>query len=251
MICKNCGAEFQDNARNCPFCGADNFEQSLKEHQDTLNDSNRKAHFWNSLPERLARKGQRAIVLGLIIFLAVAAIVAVVGVSVSKVNAKREYEKQMQAVEELETLYQDKDYEGVARRYRELELGYQSKFEKYQETTILDGYYHSAKDTMEQDIQNAKLQQADIYLYNQLNWFDLLEQCTVYEKEGYLYDEEEMVSFYREKAMTALQEQLHLPGPAIALILEECQQIQDYDEKEEYRESLQKLLYDSIMKEGE
>ena len=44
MICKNCGAELQEDVRSCPFCGADNFEQSLKEHQDTVNDSNRRAY---------------------------------------------------------------------------------------------------------------------------------------------------------------------------------------------------------------
>lgn len=246
MICKNCGAELQEDVRSCPFCGADNFEQSLKEHQDTVNDSNRRAYFWKSLPDRMAKISGKAVIIGLVLFFAVAAIVAVVGAGMKRADAKRQYQREMQTIEELETLYQEGDYDAVAEKYLESTDRYGAKFAKYSETELLNYCYHCAKDSMEQDIALAKRQQSEEFLYSQVSWFELLRYCVTYEKEGYRYDEEEMVSYYRQEAMTVLQEELKFSGPQIALILEEYQQIEDYEEREEYEEKLQKLIYDSV-----
>ena len=247
MICKNCGATLQDDVPICPYCGTDNFQNSLREHQDTVNDFRKKIFFWRNLPDRVAKKGQRLVVIGLIVFFILAIVVGVVGVIAGKVESKRTYEKEMVAVEELEKLYLEKDYDGVAETYREYELGYGSKFAKYDEVEQMNYYYHQAKDSMEEDIRQAKELQDDICMYTQVDWFQLLRCCDEFEKAGYLYEEEEAVLYYRQEAISALRDEMHLSEAGIQAILEEYIQIEDYDQKEKYEEKLRGLLYDSVM----
>ena len=37
IICKNCGAEYDDEQDRCPYCGGDNFGKSVQVHEDMMN----------------------------------------------------------------------------------------------------------------------------------------------------------------------------------------------------------------------
>ena len=38
IICKNCGAEYDDEQDRCPYCGGDNFGKSVQVHEDMMNE---------------------------------------------------------------------------------------------------------------------------------------------------------------------------------------------------------------------
>ena len=41
IICKNCGAEYDDEQDRCPYCGGDNFGKSVQVHEDMMNELER------------------------------------------------------------------------------------------------------------------------------------------------------------------------------------------------------------------
>ena len=41
IICKNCGAEYDDEQDHCPYCGGDNFGKSVQVHEDMMNELKR------------------------------------------------------------------------------------------------------------------------------------------------------------------------------------------------------------------
>ena len=37
MVCKNCGAEIDDNLNNCPYCGTENHKKAEETHRNVMN----------------------------------------------------------------------------------------------------------------------------------------------------------------------------------------------------------------------
>ena len=46
IICKNCGAEYDDEQDCCPYCGGDNFGKSVQVHEDMMNELEREKKRW-------------------------------------------------------------------------------------------------------------------------------------------------------------------------------------------------------------
>ena len=46
IICKNCGAEYDDEQDRCPYCGGDNFGKSVQVHEDMMNELEREKKRW-------------------------------------------------------------------------------------------------------------------------------------------------------------------------------------------------------------
>jgi hypothetical protein len=57
IICKNCGAEYDDEQDRCPYCGGDNFGKSVQVHEDMMNELKREKRQWEKMPEKVAGKG--------------------------------------------------------------------------------------------------------------------------------------------------------------------------------------------------
>ena len=51
IICKNCGAEYDDEQDRCPYCGGDNFGKSVQVHEDMMNELEREKKRWKEMPE--------------------------------------------------------------------------------------------------------------------------------------------------------------------------------------------------------
>ena len=41
ITCDNCGAKYEEEADQCPYCGSDNFGKAVQEHEDIINGLNR------------------------------------------------------------------------------------------------------------------------------------------------------------------------------------------------------------------
>ena len=112
IICKNCGAEYDDEQDRCPYCGGDNFGKSVQVHEDMMNELEREKKRWKEMPEKVAGKGMSW-------------------------TAK---------LGKLESLYQSGDYEGICEYLKTVEYTYQSYFDKYTEIAGMQRYLNYLND---------------------------------------------------------------------------------------------------------
>lgn len=133
MICKNCGAEFEDASGICPYCGREDERASKEKHRKKVRGLlNQRADIQN-LPNTITRKVSKKLWLLLLIF----ALVLVVGVVIVSVVAKQENAKQLadeQANREhFEQLLTEKRYEELYAAINEVSGTY--GYQKYVEVT--------------------------------------------------------------------------------------------------------------------
>ena len=58
ITCDNCGAQYDEEADKCPYCGSDNFGKAVQEHEDIINGLNREKEHLEQLPQKAAKKGK-------------------------------------------------------------------------------------------------------------------------------------------------------------------------------------------------
>ena len=58
ITCDNCGAQYDEEADKCPYCGSDNFGKAVQEHEDIINGLNREKVIWNSCHRRLLKRAR-------------------------------------------------------------------------------------------------------------------------------------------------------------------------------------------------
>ena len=56
ITCDNCGAQYDEEADKCPYCGSDNFGKVVQEHEDIINGLKRS--IWNSCHRRLLKRAR-------------------------------------------------------------------------------------------------------------------------------------------------------------------------------------------------
>ena len=103
IICKNCGAEYDDEQDRCPYCGGDNFGKSVQVHEDTIHDLEREKRQWEKMPEKVAGKGMSwTAKLGIAAVIMVAVICIIVFI-VSSISHKVSYRVEQKNLEKLES----------------------------------------------------------------------------------------------------------------------------------------------------
>lgn len=118
ITCDNCGAQYDEEADKCPYCGSDNFGKAVQEHEDIINGLNREKEHLEQMPKKAAKKGKSLVaklLIGLIVLVIV--IAAYEGIS-AIVNRKVSYHAKQRHSQKMETLYQEGDYAGILRYMR-------------------------------------------------------------------------------------------------------------------------------------
>ena len=117
MICKDCGAEYEDTLIGCPFCGAENVEESYRRQASYVNSLKKKSAFMEKLPEWIVRclgkVMKHTAILAVGIFLVVL-LLAFVG---TKIYSSTEIWRMERNVAKLEKIYQSGDYEQLKEVY--------------------------------------------------------------------------------------------------------------------------------------
>lgn len=146
IICKNCGAEYDDEQDRCPYCGGDNFGKSVQVHEDTIHDLEREKRQWEKMPEKVAGKGMSwTAKIGIAAVIMVAVICSIVFI-VSSISRKVSYQVEQKNLEKLESLYQSGDYEGICEYLKTVGHTYQSYFDKYTEVAGMQHYLNYLND---------------------------------------------------------------------------------------------------------
>lgn len=134
MICKDCGAEYDDTLIGCPFCGAENVEESYRRQAAYVNDLKKKNAFMSMLPEWIVRclgkLMKHTAILAVGIFLVVL-LVAFLGTKIYSSTAIFRMERN---IARLENLYDAGDYDKLKDVYWDMEDTYGGSYEKYART---------------------------------------------------------------------------------------------------------------------
>ena len=108
IICKNCGAEYDDEQDRCPYCGGDNFGKILFRCMKTRSMIwNVKKWQWEKMPEKggwqKECRGRQSLGIAAVIMVAVICIIVFI---VSSISHKVSYRVEQKNLEKLESLYQ-------------------------------------------------------------------------------------------------------------------------------------------------
>ena len=119
IICKNCGAEYDDEQDRCPYCGGDNFGKSVQVHEDMMNELEREKKRWKEMPEKVAGKGMSwtaKLGIAAVIMVAVICIIVFIVSSIShKVSYRVEQKKTLGSmIMELRLAYLSSNSQVVA-----------------------------------------------------------------------------------------------------------------------------------------
>ena len=229
IICKNCGAEYDDEQDRCPYCGGDNFGKSVQVHEDMMNELKREKRQWEKMPEKVAGKGMSWTArLGIGTVIAVVIICIIVFI-VSSISRKVSYQVEQKNLEKLESLYQSGDYEGICEYLKTVEYTYQSYFDKYTEIAGMQRYL---KWIVENDKADA--------LSNISYIVSILNECQEAADAYYKYEEEDAVTYYTEYCYDYMKEHYEISEDEIKSCIDEAGGL-TYDDKDQITEALQKL----------
>ena len=221
LICDNCGAEYSEDLEACPFCGSENVRASIHSHLDYLEEVGERTEDLVNLPAQRSKRVNRGIskaaIAALVLIAAVLILVAVT--TSSRVSHSKERQDQMLA--ELEELYLSNDYEGIGEYLSQHDDTWTATFDKY--TLLSDAYQavRTGEEMLETDAEHIKSYEGDESLlvsnvsYGILYSFRGLSQLKELEDNGYVYNEEQGVSYLREIAEENLKKYARLTDEEI------------------------------------
>jgi len=145
MVCKNCGAEFRDDALQCPFCGCENTGLAEKLHKQQVGEVVAKIRNVREEAQKegkkISSKASRAFIILLGVLLAVIVLGYIASEIVSAVKTGAERKREEAYLAELEAYYQKGDYDGLSECYRNSPNRVITvKSEKYNEVVFAWGY---------------------------------------------------------------------------------------------------------------
>ena len=234
IICKNCGAEYDDEQDRCPYCGGDNFGKSVQVHEDTIHDLEREKRQWEKMPEKVAGKGMSwTAKLGIAAVIMVAVICIIVFI-VSSISHKVSYRVEQKNLEKLESLYQSGDYEGICEYLKTVEYTYQSYFDKYTEIAGMQRYLNYLNDEDDSYLQWIVENDKADALSNISYIVSILNEC-----------QEAADAYYKEYCYDYMKEHYEISEDEIKSCIDKAGGL-NYDNKDQITEALQELAIDRL-----
>ncbi len=210
MICKNCGAEYEDSLVSCPFCGAENVEESYRRQASYVNSLKKKSAFMEKLPEWIVRclgkVMKHTAILAVGIFLVVL-LLAFVGTKIYSSTAIWRMERN---VAKLEKIYQSGDYEQLKEVYWDMEDTYGGSYEKYARTVDVywqtDWVMYNMEKLSDKYVQYISVEEVEDMLEDLVS---VLHEIDELEESGFPYGEEKAMLEFRNILEEGRKE--HLP----------------------------------------
>ncbi len=149
MVCKYCGAEFEDNAPQCPFCHSENTELAeriyKKQVGEVLGKIRNVKEEAKKEERRISRKAVKIFLVSVAVLLAVIALWHIVSEVISVVKINTEKKKEDVYLAELDAYYQKGDYDGLKEYYYGSSDVFTFRAEKYREVVYALGYMYNIR----------------------------------------------------------------------------------------------------------
>jgi len=140
MVCKSCGAPFEDSSPVCPYCGWENAAVAEQQQQQQLQGIFARIANLLQLPQRTAERTTRFLKKAGRYILLVFAAALVLALAFSVLAPRFQLRKQQQNLQQLESYYTARDYDALYAMMDGLDDGYRAVYQKYDITAEL---YHS------------------------------------------------------------------------------------------------------------
>lgn len=133
MICKNCGAVYEDGSLRCPYCHSENVRVAENMKSEMLKSYDREAkNMEKNVSEEAVHRWTVYLIKGLIILLAVGILAAVAAVIWGRVSGGISHSGEAAHIKKLEAFCETGDYKALC-EYVEKESLYGIKYQKYYE----------------------------------------------------------------------------------------------------------------------
>ncbi|MCI5620783.1 MAG: hypothetical protein MR355_04360 [Lachnospiraceae bacterium] len=236
ITCKNCGADYDENTERCPYCGGDNFEKSVRTHQEKISGLHQEKKRWEAMPDKVAQK-----MVSLTMKIVICAVIGVVLVCIllfAGTRIKNSVMNKMDAaaIEKLEEMYQNGDYTGISKYMDKLGNPTRPKYEKYNQIVILEELLSHIQKEDEGYLQFLVRENEVPTNITYIVW--ILKECQFYENEYYKYDEQDVVEAYRKWCYDFMEEQYGLPREEAEGVFEAAGEV-NWDNEDEVRKDLE------------
>jgi hypothetical protein len=218
MICKYCGAEFEDNVLECPFCHGENTELAdrmyKKQVGEVIGKIKNVKEETKKEERRISKKAVKVFIISVAVLVAAIALTHLASEvsSVANVNMEKEQEKAYLA--ELDAYYQKGDYDGLSEYYYSSST-FSFRAEKYHEVVYAWGQLYYIRRFKTGDTVYP------ITIYAILEDFNKLNRMT-YEKtnDNTVYGNEEILLGFVAESEEFLIETLGMTEAQIEMVKE-------------------------------
>ena len=139
MLCKNCGAELEDDVLECPFCLSENSELSDKIYEKEVGKViGRIQNVKEETKEegrKISKKSGKVFVVSVIVLIGIIIISYTVSEIFSAFQKNAEKKAEERFLKEIDVLYQNGDYEGLSEYYYDKNI-FSFKADKYYEVIL-------------------------------------------------------------------------------------------------------------------
>lgn len=210
MICKNCGAEYEDNLIECPFCRAENVAESYRRQASYVNDLKRKSDFLAVLPDwivgLLGKVMKHTAVFAVGLFLIVL-LIAFLGTKIYSSTAIWRMERN---IAKLEKLYEAADYEKLQDVYYDMEDTYGGSYEKYYRTvnvySRMDWVMYNMEKLSDKYVQFLTVEEVEDMLESLMSVLYAIDEM---EAAGFPYGEEKAMQQFEKTLLDGVEQ--HIP----------------------------------------
>ena len=247
MLCRNCGAEYEDYLYKCPYCEAENIEATHKKQRDYVNKYRNKGNFFAMLPNLLVQRTGSAMKSAAKMIGVVFVVLLIVGGIGSYVYSSTAVTRMEKRVEKLENYYQAGDYEGLKEYYYSLDGAYGGNYEKYSRT--VDAYYRvNSKIQMLKDWNDVSY--ITLFSIEEIErgfggLILLITDLREMEASGYPYGEGEAVSKFKMELDKAIEQYLPMSEEEIDAAIERMRKDWNCDLTEEASLLYERLIGDT------
>jgi len=219
MVCKSCGAPFEDSSPVCPYCGWENAAVAEQQQQQQLQGIFARIANLLQLPQRTAERTTRFLKKAGRYILLVFAAALVLALAFSVLAPRFQLRKQQQNLQQLESYYTARDYDALYAMMDGLDDGYRAVYQKYDITAEL---YHSVLYLRQYAEETVSFvagypEGADLLDYDFDTLFSLLARCDELEAAGYICGEQQAAEDMRAEALGFAAELYLLTDAEIAL----------------------------------
>ena len=249
MVCKNCGAEIDDNLNNCPYCGTENHKKAEEIHRNVMNAYEKQAQLWQEKPQTAARHSSYFVMIVIVGFIVIGVIAAGILFAVRRVMVNNKYNSNQKNLAKLEEIYQSGDYEKLYDTWESMsDAKYSSVYEKYDRICRMYQYVDWAEEYMDWEVSYAVSNDSADSLSGVEYLLEALVICKSCEDAGYVYEEEAGAEYFSDVAYGYLEDVYLLEEDEIDSYVEKLAAA-DYNDKETYFSEIKEISQEHLKEE--
>ena len=213
MICKDCGAEYDDNLIKCPFCGAENVAESYRRQASYINDLKKKSAFLAMLPDGIVSLLGKIMKHTAILAVGGFLIVLLLAFLGTKIYSSTAIWRMERNIAKLEKLYEAGEYETLKEVFYDMDDTYGGSYEKYARTVNIywqtDWIMYNMEKLSGKYVEHVSVEEVEDMLEDLM---DVLHTIDEMESDGFPYGEEKAVLEFKKILEEGIKE--HLPMDA-------------------------------------